>query len=316
MIIATTAATRYILSTFAALLLVATTFAQSPGSISGSRVMLNVLVTNKSHQPVVDLNQDEFIVLEEGKPQTLTFFETREIPVTVGLLIDTTGSMKKRLKELTLLTSTIVMGIKPDDKAFIARMTANETSVITEWTSDRTDLLKAISTINDATGATALIDSVHACSEYLAKYEKWDLPDRRRAVVIISDGAEGRSGRSIQELVTRLQSDNIQVFTIAILPSPLHPEMDAFGRVKLREAASLFEKLTKETGGRSFYPESEPQFRAAGTVVGNYLHKQYVVGYVSTNNAKKGSFRNVSVKLSPKTNRESLIVTARLHYVR
>jgi VWFA-related protein len=287
--------------------------AQSPEQGPQSSVKLNVLVTDKSNRPAMDLNQANFLVLDEGKQQTLSFFQKEDIPISYGLIVDNTGSMRPRLTDIIQVAKAIVDSNGPEDQAFILRLIDGKAQLAASWTSDKTALLNSLSVMNNARGMMPLIDSIYACSEEVAKrLGAESIANRRRAIILLTDGLERGSSKKMDELLSRLHKDSIQVFAVSITSIGARSS-DAFQRDVLRRAAEFLKTITEETGGRSLYPETEKEMKASAELIASYLRSQYVIGYDPGQAAKKDALRKVRVIIDG-LNRDKYSITSRKRY--
>jgi Ca-activated chloride channel homolog len=300
-----------------AVLLASVAFGQATDKTSKSPVRLNVLVTDKSNNPVMDLNQEDFLVLDEGKPQTLSFFEKRRIPVSYGLIVDNTGSSHAHVNEIIQAATTIVEGNSPEDQTFILRLMEGTAQVAVDWTSDKAALLQALSTMKDARGQMSLIDPIYACSEVIAKrLATEDVSRRRRAVIVISDGLERGSSKKMSELFSLLHKANIQIFAIGITRIRRAADLadDPYAGDASIRAANFLSGLTEETGGRAFFPATNSEMKAAADLIANCLRNQYIVGFDQVHDTKKGPLRKVRVRLLEGPNRDKYSVGYRKRY--
>lgn len=295
----------HFVSTSLAVLLCPIALAQSTPRTPQSLVKLNVLVTDKSDRPVMDLNQQDFLVLDEGKQQTLSFFQKKDLPVSYGLMVDNTGSMRPTQDYVIQVAKAIVSSNRPEDQTFILRLIDGKALLAADWTSDKTALINSLSIMNNANGMMSLIDSIYACSEEIAKQlNAEDIANRRRAIILITDGIERGSSKKMDELLSRLHKENIQVFAVG-----LGSQKDS-----RRQAAEFLKTLTEETGGRSLYLETKEEMKASAELIASYLRSQYVIGYSPVQDAKKDSMRKVRVKISDGPNRDKYSVTFHTRY--
>jgi Ca-activated chloride channel homolog len=308
----------HFVSTFMAILLCPIALAQSTERTPKSIVKLNVLVTDKSDRPVMDLNQEDFLVLDEGKPQALSFFQKKDIPISYGLIIDNTGSMRPLRSYVIQVAKAIVSSNRPEDQTFILSLIDGKALLAADWTSDKTALLNSLSIMNNASGAMPLIDSIYACSEEIAKHlNAEDIANRRRAIILMTDGIEKGSSKKMDELIKELYKDNVQVFTIGIIITFSTKGMPAgiFGKSLKERATDFLDRLAEETGGRSFYPKLETDLGNVAGLITSYMWSQYVIGHTATGTTSKDGYRKVSVKLINKPNLKKLTATTRLRYL-
>jgi Ca-activated chloride channel family protein len=303
------------LSAFIPLLMLSVALAQAPSNLPESSVKVHVLVTDKSKHPVTDLNQDDFLIFEGGKPQAISSFQKEEIPISYGLIIDNTGSMRPSLNKVRQVATAIVNNNRLQDQTFIARLIDGKVFIPSDWTSEKALLLNSLSFMNDAVGIMSIIDATYSCSEYIAKHlGSKDTASRRRAIILITDGFEKNSSKKMDELIKQLHKDNVQVFTIGIISTNDMPA-GVFGKSLKERATDFLDRLAEETGGRSFYPKSEGDLGNVAGLITSYMRSQYVIGYTATGTASKDGYRKVSVKLVDKPNLEKFTATTRLRYL-
>ena len=292
-------------STFITILLCTIALAQSTARAPQSMVKLNVLVTDKSHRPAMDLNQEDFLVFDEGRQQAISFFQKKDIPVSYGLIVDNTGSMRSRRPDVIQVAKAIVSSNRPEDRAFILRLIDGQALLAADWASDKTALLNSLNAMKSANGMMSLIDSVYAGSEEFTRQSPAeDIADRRRAIILITDGIDRGSSKKMDELLSRLHKENIQVFAVGF-DSPRNTRW---------RAAELLETLAEKTGGRSLYLETREELEASAGLISSYLRSQYVIGYSRSRDAKNDSPRKVRVKIIDKPDRDKYSITSRLHY--
>jgi Ca-activated chloride channel family protein len=276
-----------------------------------SLVRLNVLVTDSSNRAVTDLRHEEFKVLEDGKPQPLTYFAREELPASYGLLMDSSGSMRILLDHIINAGKGVVAGNKRGDETFIMRFTdAKNIQLEQGFTSNRYALEESLDNIFVEGGLTAVIDAIDRAVDYLKKNQKTEAPrQRRQAIVLISDG-EDRSSRALtpEALLNRLREEEVQFFIIGLSKlSSLQSSRE--------KAASFLTRIAEATGGRVFFPKSVSEIPGIVDEITRDLHTQYTLGYVSTNPIPDGSYRKVQVTVPDSPTRKKLNVITRPGYV-
>ena len=274
-------------------------------------VKLNVLVTDSAGRAITDLRQEEFRVMEDGKQQTITSFSREELPVSYGLVVDSSGSMRTLLNEITTAGRNIVESNKPGDEAFVMRFTDSDNIQIEQgFTTNRSALAEAVDNIYVEGGLTAVMDAVNRSIDFLKKYRRNEEGVRRRnAVILISDGEDrGSRARNQEALLNRLREEDVQFFIIGLSKiSNLQGSRD--------KAADLLTRMAEVSGGRVFFPKSPAEIPAIADEITRDLHTQYVIGYTPTGGATRdGSFRKVQVTVPDSQSRKKLNVIARPGY--
>lgn len=271
-------------------------------------VKLSVLVTDSSDRPVTDLRAEEFRVLEDGKPQNIKYFSQEETPVSYGLMIDASGSMRTLLNQIIESGRTIVSSNKPTDEAFVMRFVDADTIQIEQGlTANKSALSEALDDIYVEGGLTAVNDAINQALDYLKKNTKGD-GGRRQAIILISDGEDrGSRARNADLIINRVRDENAQFFIIGL--------SKISGMQSSRDKASNFlTRLAEASGGRAFFPKSPTEISGIAEEISRELHTQYTIGYTPTNAARDGSFRKVQITVPDSPTRKKLNVITRTGY--
>jgi Ca-activated chloride channel family protein len=280
-----------------------------------AQVKLSVLVVDKKGQPVADLRREDFRVFEWDEPQTVTFFSKEDVPVSYGLLFDSSGSLRSQFPKIKEAARLILDAARPADEGFLVRfVSSDKIDLAHDFTTDTAVLLDRVNSFQTEGGQTALIDALYYSAAHLARHKPGeDAARRRRVLILISDGEERNSRLRQDKLIEFLRKSDIQIFPVGVVT-----ELDREGglvrespRVK---AVAFLESLAKETGGRAYIAESAPEIRDAALELARDLHSQYVIGYTPTQKPGKGPYRKVSVKLADAPGRGKLKVITRAGY--
>lgn len=296
-----------------------------PSSDASHTVKLSVLVTDREGKPAQGLREDAFQVFEEGKEQKITFFSAEEPALSYGILIDSSGSMRPKMKHVIEATTLMLNKNRGGDETFIA--TLSETSplkpginlpskpftptLIVDWTEDKIKLLGSTVGLL-ARGRTALLDSIYLCVEHAGKRKTdEDQAKRRRALVIITDGLEKDSYYKLNELFDLTKKLDVQIFAIGLVESNAGSNANIFNRDESRQAADFLKRITKETGGLTFFPRTADEVRGVAVRIAELMRSQYVIGYPSPQGKKDYRKVRVTVKAD---GRDKLEVTTRPGY--
>lgn len=267
---------------------------------------------------VLDLNQDDLAILEDGAPQTIQFFSRAEqLPLSIGLVIDSSGSQEKFVKEHEHdIAEFLRQTLAPEDKAF-AVCFGNHLRLVSDWasgsTADRATVLSALHSYDkgnldfpeigpkeDRDLGTALNDAVfYATTEKMAGIER-----RRKVLLVFSDGEENSSEHDLIDTIEAAQDANVLVYAIRYTELS-HGKMNARDRYGMRE----LDHLTSQTGGKS-YDVHAMKVNAAFAEISGELRSLYSVAYHSTNPAHDGTFRKVVIQ----SKRPGIVVRARAGY--
>ena len=286
-----------------------------PGSVvkvNTELVTLNVRVIDRNNRPIENVRQDEFRVFEDGEPQPIEFFTREEVPVSYGLAVDTSGSLRSQLQSVIDAAKAIVNSNKRGDETFLERfISSDKIETLQDFTADKGLLLDGLDSLYIEGGQTAVIDGVYLAAEHVAEYRKGDENDRRRrALIVITDGEDRNSFYRPEQLFARLREEDVQIYIIGFVR-----ELDrdsGFVRKSPREkAVNLIDKLASETGGRAFFPESLSELPQIANDIIRDLRTQYIVAYNPTNKARDGSYRSIKVTVAEDAGREKRIALTR-----
>jgi Ca-activated chloride channel homolog len=248
-------------------------------------VTLPVTVTGRGDTLVQGLRRDQFEVLEDGKPQTLTFFSTGaapEVPLHLGLLLDTSGSMQKDLAGAATAAVRFVNSLEEArDVTFVDF--ADQVRVSRFSPGSYEHLFERIRG-NKADGYTALYD---ALAMYLASAED---QDGQKVLLLYTDGADSRSETTFGELVEMLRLSQVMVYVIGYLENQSSTEK-SLQQMRMNDVA-------RQTGGHAFYPMGKDDIDRIYARIHEELGARYTLGYISSNPKADGTFRKVQVKVT------------------
>ncbi|HEX8708715.1 MAG TPA: VWA domain-containing protein [Pyrinomonadaceae bacterium] len=275
-------------------------------------VNLNVRVIDRNNRPINDVRQDEIRVFENGVPQQVFSFSREEVPISYGLAIDTSGSLRAQLPQVIEAGKVIINSNKPGDETFLVRfISSDKIEQVQDFTSKKEDLLDALETFYTEGGQTAILDAVYVSAEHVAEYKKGDDNDRRRrALIVVTDGEERGSTYKKEELFARLREADVQIYVIGFV-GELEKEGGFIRKSKHDEAVDLLNRLAKETGGRAFFPESLSDLPKISAEIVRDLRTQYVVSYSPTNKERDGSYRAIRVTIADTPGKDKRIALTR-----
>ncbi len=250
--------------------------------------VVNVLmtVTDKKNRLVLDLTKDDFRLLEDNKPQKIQYFSRESnLPLRIGILIDTSNSIRERLRfeqeaAIDFLNSTLRPG---KDQAFVVGFDVQPV-MVQDYTDDMEKLSNAIRGLQ-AGGVTSLYDAIYfACKERMLFFPPPE-PYLRRVVIVVSDGQDNTSEHTREEALAMAQRAEVTMFTISTNRS------GAPGR-----GDKVLRYLAEQTGGRAFFPFEASELAENFQEIARELRSQYSLAYVSTNPAHDGTFRNIDIE--------------------
>ncbi|PWT85656.1 MAG: hypothetical protein C5B57_02560 [Blastocatellia bacterium] len=272
---------------------------RAPSFVSGTAeiVVLPVTVTNNHGTFVTNLPRDRFMVFDNGRRQELAFFSGEDLPVTLGLILDSSGSMAGKLPEVVVATLALARSSNPDDEFFVVAF--NDT--VHEPDADRLAVMSDVAALDSelrsltAEGQTALYDALTAGLRRIARATK-----TRRALVVVSDGGDNASHVSLDRVLADARRSNVMIFTIGLFD--VHDPDQNIGVLK---------SLAQSTGGERFLPKSPALLLQACERIARELRSGYTLGYIPPD--RDGAFHRVRVEVEP-FHSEKLTVRTRPGY--
>jgi Ca-activated chloride channel family protein len=253
-------------------------------------VSLNVTVADNMGRYVTDLQESDFQVFESGVKQDLTFFNRRQSPITVALLLDSSASMENKLPTLQTAAVNFVRRLKPDDLAEVIDFDGT-TIVRQTFTGNHEALEKGIQQMI-AGGSTALHNAIYVALNELRKVQTTaEEEPRRQALIVFSDGEDTSSIYPFDEVLDRAKRSDTAIYTIGL--------RDAQDHIRgFRQAEYVLRQLAMETGGRAFFPGNISELDSVYTQIADELSNQYALGYTSKNPKRDGAWRPIVVQVT------------------
>src|SRR5271157_1208195 len=261
---------------------------------------LAVRVTDRQDNEIHGLTANQFSLYEDGIRQKISFFEAEEEPVSLGILLDVSGSMAATGK-LDLAKDALprlISTLRPEDEMFYLRF-HREVDKIVGFTTDPHLILSAISETGVTRDGTSLYDAVAKalCAMRSAHHH-------RRALLVVTDGADQHSHRSLEELIPIVQASQAQVFIIGyfsaeeydLYRSSRDPKVALVTNQEIDNPLVAFKQLANESGAESFFPSSSAKLQEAVDAVAHQLRTQYTLAYYP--NSSAGGFRRIEVKVA------------------
>jgi len=280
--------------------------------INTELVTLNVRVIDRNNRPIDNVRQNDFHIFEDGVPQPIETFTREEVPISYGLAIDTSGSLRSQLQAVIDAGKTIIDSNRAGDETFLVRfISSDKIETVQDFTASKDLLIDALDDLFVEGGQTAIIDAVYLTAEHVAEYKKGgDNDRRRRALIVITDGEDRSSFYSQEKLFARLREEDVQIYVIGFVRE-LDKEGGFIRKSPRDKAVDLINKLATETGGRAFFPESLRELPQIANEIVRDLRTQYVITYNPTNKMRDGSFRSIRVAVDESSSRDKRIALTR-----
>jgi Ca-activated chloride channel homolog len=253
-------------------------------------VSLNVTVQDGTAHYVTDLDQQEFSIFEDGVKQEISFFNRRQQPIALSLLLDSSASMEDKIEELQMAAKSFVKRLKPNDIAQVIDFDSR-VEIRQAFTGNLPELEAAIGKTS-AGGSTSLHNAIYIALKELKKVRAVSEEDvRRQALVVFSDGEDTSSLISFDEVLDLAKRSETAIYTIAL--RGVDTQTKGF-----REAEFVMRQLAQETGGRPFFPAKIEDLDGVYSQIADELASQYTIGYTSKNSRNNGAFRRVVVQVA------------------
>ena len=244
-------------------------------------VVLHASVADKKGKLLTNLEQKSFKVFENNQPQEVKIFRREDVPVSLGLLVDDSGSMMSKRTRVEAATLGMVKASNPQDEVFIVNFN-DEAFLDVPFTNDLKKMETGLARI-DSRGGTAMRDALSMSLDYVKKEGKKD----KKVLLVITDGNDNASGISLEKIVNRANQSDVLVYAIG-----LFTEEDKRDASKARRALN---ELTQTTGGLAFYPKEVADVAALAVEVAHDIRNQYTIAYTPTIQALDGSYRQIKV---------------------
>ena len=244
-------------------------------------VPLNVTVTDKSDHLVTNLPQSAFHIFENNVLQPIKIFKREDVPVSMALVIDNSGSMRSKRAGVEAAALALVKDSNPQDEAFVVNFN-DEAYLDVDFTSDIEVLKTGLARI-DAKGGTAMRDAIRMSIDHLHDKAKRD----KKVVIVITDGNDNASMVTLDSLVKLAQQDDALIYAIGLLG-----EEDKSEAAKAKRALKL---LVESTGGQVFYPKDVTEVEPIAHQVAHDIRNQYSIAYTPLNDKMDETFRSIKV---------------------
>jgi Ca-activated chloride channel family protein len=263
----------------------------APLRLGTDLVVLDVTVVDPSNRPVMDLKKEDFAVTEDKLPQKIDFFNREQVPVSLVFTIDTSGSMRPKLDTVVKASANLVKESRSGDEMAVIEF-KDQPELLEEFTRDVDDVIDTLNGLV-ASRQTAMLDALYLAADYASKEGK----NRRKAVLVVTDGLDNDSYYKFNEVVNHLREVDVQIYLIGFI-NDLDKDSGLFKRSPKEKAETLLNKLAEETGGKAFFPKELSEVHTIAQQISTDLRTQYSIGYYPTNSKKDGSFRAVRVQVN------------------
>ena len=255
--------------------------------VDSSLVLIPAHVTTAEGTSVMNLTKENFQLFEEGVEQKITHFTRDDAPISIGLLLDTSGSMENKMRKSSEAAARFIKTANADDEFFLVEF--NERPKLTVPFTPDSDLIFRRIAHTRPFGRTSLLDAIH-----LAMVQMKNAHNLRKAIVILSDGGDNRSRFTSSEVKNDMLESDVQLYAMGVFDHDdlhKHPIEEQNGPV-------LLDQLAEQTGGRLFTVGDLNELESISTRISNELRNEYLLGYSPTNDSRDGKYRRVKLKLN------------------
>jgi Ca-activated chloride channel family protein len=263
-------------------------------------VLVNATVTDPYNRLVTGLEKDHFQIYEDGVEQEVATFSSEDVPVSIGVIFDMSGSMSDKVNKARQSAVQFFKTANPQDEFFLVSF--NERAELTSRFTSSVEDLQSRLMYTSAKGRTALLDAV-----YLGLAQMKGAHNSKKAMLIISDGGDNHSRYNVTDVRNFVKEADVQIYSMGLFDnSPATPEET--------EGPSLLTELCDLTGGRLFRVQDLGELPDIATKIGMELRNQYVLGYKPSNRSTDGRWRKIKVKVHPPRGLPPLNIYSRTGY--
>ena len=277
---------------------------EKQGATIVSRVNLVVLHTTvlDDRQRFADgLTLQNFRVFEDKIEQKLSVFKREDVPVSMGLVIDNSGSMRDKRPKVNEAALTLVQASNPQDEVFVVNFNDDfYLDLDKDFTNSVPELKEALERI-DSRGSTALYDAIVGSIDHLKKASR-----DKHVLLIVTDGEDNSSHFTLEKGIHEIQKTDTVIYTIGLLSQE--------SKKSAKKAKRALEDIARASGGVAYFPENVEDVHSICQQVAHDIRNQYTLAYYPTNTRRDGTFRSVTVEVTPPRGRGKLVARTRNGY--
>jgi VWFA-related protein len=248
-------------------------------------VVCNTTVIDKTGHLVTDLDRDNFTVFENGVQQKISDFKHEDVPVSLGLVIDNSGSMRTKRAGVEAASLALVRDSNPGDEVFVVNF--NDEPFLDlpnkkDFTNNIQEMEEALTRI-DSKGGTAMRDAIRTSIDHLLEKANRD----KKVLVLVTDGVDNASIINQEKLIKAAQQSGVLVYAVGLLE-----EEDRFDAIRARRELTA---LAEATGGEVYFPKQVSDVEPIAHVVAHDIRNQYTIQYTPSNSNMDGTFRQIKI---------------------
>ena len=247
-------------------------------------VLLHTSVIDKNGKLVTNIPQSAFKIFEDGVEQPIRLFRREDVPVSMGIIVDNSGSMTSKRARVAAAAMELVKQSNPDDEVFIVNF--NDDAHFDQRLTGDVKKLEAALARMEARGGTAMRDALSKSIDYVKKNGKHD----KKVLVVITDGNDNSSDITLEQVLRQAHNSDVLIYAIGLLNEEEAREA--------RSAKRALKSLVDASGGLDYYPKSTSDVLEITPRVAHEIRNQYTLGYTSSNQALDGTFRQIKVTVT------------------
>src|SRR2546421_1456257 len=264
-------------------------------------VVLHTTVIDDRQRFADGLKPENFRVFEDKVEQKLSVFKREDVPVSMGLVIDNSGSMRDKRPRVNEAAITLVQASNPQDEAFVVNFNDDfYLDLDKDFTSSIPELKEALESI-DSRGSTAMRDAILGSLDHLKKASK-----DKKVLLVVTDGEDNASRNSLEKMIREIQKTDTVIYTIGLLGQE--------NKKEAKRARKVLEQISAASGGLAYFPENVDDVHNICEQVAHDIRNQYILAYYPTNTRRDGTFRTIQVEVIPPRGRGKLIARTRNGY--
>jgi Ca-activated chloride channel family protein len=254
-------------------------------------VLVPVSVTDPSNRYVLGLEKQDFHLFEDDVPQTITHFSSEDAPLSIGLLVDTSGSMGAKLDTSRRAVIEFLKTLNASDEAFLVEF-SDQAELAVSLTSDSRAIQNKLTSVTSG-GLTAMLDAVHTGLQEMKRAK-----NPRKALLIISDGGDNNSRYTATQIGDLVREADVQIYAMGVFEPVLSFGLTTAGLTTAEMSGpKLLSEIAEQTGGRALAATNLRELPGIAERIGIELRNQYVLAYSPSNKNRDGKYRKVQVKL-------------------
>src|SRR6185436_907918 len=264
-------------------------------SVDVELVQLPISVLDANGRPVDGLAKDNFQIFEDNTLQQIKLFQHEDIPLSLGLVIDNSGSMRNKRERVNSAALSFVRESNPEDETFIVNFD-DSAYLEQDFTGSIGDLIDALENI-DARGETALYDALYLAADKVTKDGKKD----KKALLLISDGEDTASKYGINKVIEALRQSKVTLYAVGLLEED-DQRGGLFKKPPSKKAKDDLLKFAEITGGQAYFPKSLDEVEELVKHIAHDIRNHYTISYTPTNANLDGTWREITVKINAPKN--------------